>query len=328
MDSNNMTGNTCILNSLRGIALQNCDFTTLTLNTIANTTTEYGLFITGLSDNNNFSWNAFQYNALQNGVDNGLGNVFDYNYWSNYGGVDGDEDGIGDTVYTSNAITDPNPLMYFPFPPEWARTPVDQAIEHGSSSQFSVTLEFTITTTTAPYQLSVDDTENFTVDSGGTIVRRWNARLYVGVYPLRVVATNIYGFITVGDFTLTVADTRPPHVDRYREGDGGDDDLQWLQWRLADLSPLTYILFRNGTEVASSTTPQLRHWVFTTLEDLPSGVYNYTIVAIDIWDNMASETVIVTIQHIQPQDTILPWLVISVLAVVVIIASFIVFKNR
>lgn len=51
--------------------------------------------------------------------------IFDYNFYSNYGGIDEDEDGIGDTAYLDlyGSIQDNHPLMYYPwFPPIPAST--------------------------------------------------------------------------------------------------------------------------------------------------------------------------------------------------------------
>jgi parallel beta-helix repeat protein len=326
MDSNSVTGNSCFNNSLRGIVLQNCDSTTLAFNAVTNTSLEYGLRFTG-SSNNNISWNVFAYSASLNGfVTGGSGNVFEYNYWSDYSGVDSDEDGIGDTAYAVGGLTDSNPLMYYPFPPEFEQTPVDQAIEFGTV--FSYTLEFAVTATTAPHQLTVDDVGNFAVDIADTIISRTTPE--VGIYPVQVVATNIYGFTAVGDFTLTVADTTPPTVTeaedlRFLEGEGADYELQWT---LSDLSPLNFILYRNGTEVTSSSTPTTAVYFSTTIEDLPAGVYNYTIVATDIWDNVAADTAIVTILPTPFLDALLPWLVVGAAAVVVVIASFVIFRKR
>ncbi|MFW9887539.1 MAG: nitrous oxide reductase family maturation protein NosD [Candidatus Thorarchaeota archaeon] len=327
MDSSNVTGNSCILNELRGIAIQDCDFTLLTFNTITNTTVEYGLFITAGSTNNDVNWNAFAYSGAADCADVGSSNVFDHNYYSDYGGIDADEDGIGDTTHPiPNANSDTYPLIYYPFPPGWDQTPVNQAIEFGTS--FSYLLDFTVTSTTAPYQLSVDDYVNFAVDTDDTIVSRTSPE--VGIYPVKVIATNIYGFTTVGTFTLTVADTTPPTVTdaediSFLEGEGGDYELQWT---LSDLSPLNFVLLKNDSEVTSSTEPTTAVYFSTTIEDLAPGVYNYTIVATDIWDNMAYDTVIVTVLPIPLLDTLLPWLILSAAAVVIIIVSIVIFKRR
>ncbi len=326
MDHNNVTRNSCTLNTLRGIVLQECDFNNLTFNIIANTTTDFGLLLPGQSDNNDLTWNVLVHNVF-NCIDDGIGNTFDNNYWSDYGGVDNDEDGIGDTTYLFDTTnSDSNPLMYYPFPPEFAQTPVDQVIEFGTV--FSYTLEFTVTATTAPYQLSVDDVANFAVDTGDTIISRTTPE--VGIYPVQTVATNIYGFATVSAFTLTVADTTPPTVTdaediEFLEGEGGDYELQWT---LSDLSPLNFVLLRNGTEVISSSEPTTAVYYSTAVEDLPPGVYNYTIVATDIWDNVAFDTALVTILPVPVLDALLPWLIVGAAAVVVVIVSFAVFRKR
>jgi parallel beta-helix repeat protein len=328
MDSNNVTGNTCFNNTLRGIALQQCDSNTLTFNTATNTSVEHGLRLTGPSNNNNFSWNVFAYSAVLNGFDTGgVNNLFENNYWSDYGGVDADEDGIGDTTYAGTGLTDSNPLVYYPFSPEFAQSPVDQAIEFGTV--FSYALEFAVIATTAPYHLSVDDFVNFAVDTGDTIISRTTPE--VGIYPVQVTATNIYGFATRDSFILTIADTRPPTFVTVAEdieileGERSDNKLQWT---IADLSPLNFVLFRNGTEAISSSTPALRVWLLESVENLPPGVYNYTVVATDIWDNTASDTAIVTILPRPSLDSLLPWLIVGIETVVLAIVLITFFRKR
>ncbi|KXH69773.1 MAG: hypothetical protein AM326_12495 [Candidatus Thorarchaeota archaeon SMTZ-45] len=213
----------------------------------------YGISFDPEADFGIVMWNVLEDNSKDNGVDLGANNDFNYNYWSDYAGADVDQDGIGDTAHAFDYNSDSNPLMYYPFPPEWAQTPTDQVMEFGNI--FEYTLEFIVTVKAAPYELAVDDSMNFAIDTGDRIISR--TALAVGVYPLEIVATNIYGFTTEGGFTITVQDTTPPTIIpgediTYIEGETDHE----LQWTLSDLSSLTYTLLRNGTEVTSDDTPR------------------------------------------------------------------------
>jgi parallel beta-helix repeat protein len=74
--------------------------------------------------------------------DNGL----EGNYWSNYGGVDSDQDGIGDSPYIIDANnTDRDPLMglFSEFPINWAnRTYLTMTICNSSISNFQYTVVY------------------------------------------------------------------------------------------------------------------------------------------------------------------------------------------
>jgi parallel beta-helix repeat protein len=61
-------------------------------------------------------WNLFAGNVF-NAEDRGQNNAFDYNYWSDYTGIDLNFDGIGDSPYLirgSARSADPHPLMAAP----------------------------------------------------------------------------------------------------------------------------------------------------------------------------------------------------------------------
>ncbi|MFW9910748.1 MAG: hypothetical protein ACFFEF_19505, partial [Candidatus Thorarchaeota archaeon] len=245
--------------------------------------------------------------------------------WSDYAGSDSNGDGFGDTPYTFTSNSDPHPLMYFPFAPDWLHHPVDQVIEFGNV--FEYPLEFITTAQTAPYELFVDDVVNFAAVYDDTIIS--NSALPVGVYPLQVVATNIYGCMTEGAFTLTVEDTTAPLITSpeditYTKGEGDHE----IAWTMSDLSPISYRVLLNGTELTSSPVTATSQSFSMTLEDKDPGVYNYSMVAEDIWGNMAIDTVIVTVLPIPLLEVLLPWLSVGAVAVIVLVVIVFVLQKR
>ena len=98
---NKIINNTVNNNTQFGIFLStDCNNNTVVGNKVINNT-DYGIVLTGCNDNL-FYQNIFQNNGI-NAFDNGTQNYWDNgkigNYWDNYGGVDADDDGIGDTPY-------------------------------------------------------------------------------------------------------------------------------------------------------------------------------------------------------------------------------------
>jgi hypothetical protein len=89
-----------------------------------------------------------------------------------------------------------------------------------------------------------------------------------------------------------------------------DDDTEYeLQWTMSE--PITPIFFT------------------TNIGNLVPGVYNYTMVAEDIWGNVATDMLLVTITPIPFLEAMLPWLiVIPVVAVIVIVVVVLLRKRR
>lgn len=319
-----VTSNLCANNSNCGFFFDNCD-----LNTIANNTsidnTMYGITLQNMADFNNVQWNALINNPGDDASDFSSGNVFTYNYYSDYSGVDANQDYIGDTSHTFLFNSDSYPLMYVPFAPEWVTIPKDQIIEFGNNFEYN--FQFLTLEPSAPYELHVNDSANFVVINDEMIQSR--ITLPVGDYPLDVNTTNAYGYYTKEIFTLAVRDTTPPiitHPDDITITVG--DEGPQLEWTLSDLSPLIYSLLRNGTEISSSTVPTTAVYFSTTIETYTSGVYNYTMVGVDIWGNVATDMVLVAIQPIPFIDAMLPWLLVGVIGTVVAIVIVITIRKR
>jgi parallel beta-helix repeat protein len=301
-DSNTVLGNNFTSNS-NGIDIKYSNFNAVANNTsTSNTNIGISLFYSVAAE---IQWNAFMNNPT-NGLDEyGLGNVFDFNYWSDYAGNDSSGDGFGDTPYTFTGNSDTHPLMYSPFAPNWLHVPVDQVVEFGNIFEYHI--EFIITAFTAPYDLSVDNLANFAVNPDDTIMSK--TALPVGVYTLQVEATNIYGYKTEGTFKLTVQDTTPPLISRpeditYTKGEGEHS----ITWMISDLSLTSYRVLLDGIELSSSAEPANVTSFSWFLEDKDPGIYSYTMMVEDIWGNTATDTVIVTVLGFPSIEVPLPWL--------------------
>jgi parallel beta-helix repeat protein len=108
---NLITNNTCQGNE-KGIRIHDSTRNQIIDNTFADN--YYGIDLDPSSGCNCIQLNRFIDNTV-NALDDGFCNNVDYNYWSDYTGVDENLDGIGDTPYyfTGTAENfDPHPLMY------------------------------------------------------------------------------------------------------------------------------------------------------------------------------------------------------------------------
>lgn len=315
---NTLTDNICNENTHSGFRLQAAISNIFENNT--SNENEFGIWATASNDNF-IQWNIFANNTAANGISDGVPSIWDYNYWSDYVGSDGNGDGIGDTSHVFSDV-DYHPLMYLPFPVEWAKTITDQQVEFGSDFLYSIAV-----TCDAPYEVWMNDSLNFFLDNEIITSR---TVLAVGDYAIAVNATNIYGYRTEAIFIVRVRDTTPPtttHPDDIIVTVG--DEGPWLEWSLSDLSPLTYSLLRNGTEVSSMQLPPSTSVYFATqLETDSPGVYNYTIIGVDIWGNVATDMVLVTILPIPFMEAMLPWLIVSAVGIVVLIVIVIIIRKR
>ncbi len=289
-NSNTLVNNTSAGNSDIGIQLEDSDFNTVANNSCNNN--QAGIYLLMGADNNGVFWNVLIDN-LANGVMGPfqLGNVFDYNYWSDYSGTDADADGIGDTAYVFTRIIDNHPLMYLPTPPGWTEQPVDQTVEFGFSIfhyKLNVTCPSPVTWEMNHALFSVDDVGM--VSSGSVLL--------IDIYDLRVVVTNIYGSILQTNLRVNVMDTTSPGwliipTDQtlyYGEGldyQTAAIDLSGIDhWELNDTVHFTYTV----THYSLGSTIRL-----TNVTALSAGVYSLEIRAYDPYDNYCSATFVVAV---------------------------------
>jgi len=155
---------------------------------------------------NRISWNVFsegldivqEYSSL---------NDYNYNFYSDYVGLDIDQNGIGDTAHTFVTGTDPHPLTFWPSSPSWVDLPDDQVIELGVPFRIDMIAE-----SLSPLLWSVNDPQNFDIYDNGTLKAH---NLAIGTYQLKITVSNIYAhfipsFVIDTEFTVSVEDTTPP----------------------------------------------------------------------------------------------------------------------
>jgi parallel beta-helix repeat protein len=313
---NVVSENICTGNSNIGIRLQGGGWSIFENNTSKENA--YGIWTTATS-NSPIHWNIFA-NNTDNIQDDGANTDWDYNYWSDYTGSDANSDGFGDTPY-SFGYDDYHPLMFPPFPVEWAQLITDQYVEFGSYFDYNIAINCP-----APYVVYVNDTTNFWT---GVPTLSSSTTLAVGDYPLLVNVTNIYGYFTEAIFTVFVRDTTPPIItepDDFSFMVG--EEYQTIEWNAQDLSPLSYVVLKDGSEVSSYSTFLNSIHFSMTLESYQAGIFNYTIVVTDAYGNVAFDTVIVTIIPRPFLEVMLPWLIVGVIAVVVLTVTFILLRKR
>jgi len=193
-DSNVVSDNTCTSNS-EGIRFEDSDSNVVSNNTCTSNI-DIGINLDISSDLNNIQWNVFV-DSPANGYDLGTGNVFDYNYWSDYSGTDANGDGFGDIPYTFTSNSDPHPLVYLPSL-SWIEPPTDQSVEFEHLFHYELNILYD-----GPLTWSISDTMRFRIDNQGVVESLWI--LPIGDYALRVNVTNIYGISITATFHVRVA---------------------------------------------------------------------------------------------------------------------------
>ncbi len=242
------------------------------------------------------TWNVFEDNGV-NAFDSSSTAMFDYNYWSNYTGVDSNADGIGDTVHPIDGPAnnnDTHPIVYHSTLPVWSSEPVDQTAELGGDFYY-----FLVVTTSSDLAPIVDwwvnDTTNFAVYDGSVENAIF---LDLGEYPLEVKAINLYGFELSATFTVTVLDRTDPEINGpnsigYIVGQVG----RTITWIPEDYDPASYSVTLDGVEVMSGAWNSTTENVTISVDGLSVGDHFFVATFTDGSGNSANHEVIVSVNE-------------------------------
>ncbi|MFW9993793.1 MAG: nitrous oxide reductase family maturation protein NosD [Candidatus Odinarchaeota archaeon] len=321
-DFNTFRSNHIEENTEHGIELSNSYNNSLTWNILDNNT-ELGIRMSSLSGDNLVYYNFFMDNnqsdvqAYDESSGNSWTNGTHGNYWSEYTGVDANNDGIGDTNYTLAGglqVNDTRPLVSR----MQLTGPGDLNIEAGSTGTGSIAWIPLTNLLPAGYELYKDGnlSGSGTWMPGSAIQVDVNVTgLPLGTYNYTLVIFDISGKTAANTTMLTVEDTTSPLIIytgtvqiSFEKGTTGN----WFNASASDLYPGTYTIYRNGSIILAG------NWtsgaIFpVNLDDLEPGVYNYTLVVRDTSGNTNSLAVTVTVSK-PPSTPLDPGTVLVVLS--------------
>ena len=169
-------------------------------------------------------------------------------------------------------------------PPSWVQVPVDQTSQFGAAFRYDLNA-----TDMSSISWWVNDTARFSIDSSGVV--RNATSLVVGVYHLRVNATDAHGNALSATFKVTVGDTTPPAWVQVPV----DQTIQfgtafWYDLNATDLSAISWWI--NDTARFSIDSSG----IIRNATSLPVGVYHLRVNVTDFYNNILSGTFKVTVQ--------------------------------
>lgn len=257
-----------------GILLYNTSNVQIMNSTISGIT-DTGVFLDATCSSSLVKWNIFEMNGV-NAEDDGTGNVFNENYWDDYGGLDiTPKDGIGDSPYAISGTAsnhDANPLVFPPgrAPIRWVDEPTDQILEYGNNFEYDVDVDYL----DQEVFFWINDTQNFAINSTGSITN--SSILDLGVYGIRVSVNDTYGHEIYSVFNVTVT---TPHIEWRYPAEGQEvifpvgETVFRFQYKAFLLSGVW--LFINGTNFGSVQNKDSIRFEYTTATD---GYINATLV--------------------------------------------------
>jgi parallel beta-helix repeat protein len=256
---------------------------------------QWGILIESTSTRNLFRWNVFRNLSFGPAQCDAIVNIFDYNYYDYYVGVDENGDGIGDFPHpipgTANAA-DYHPLLLEPTFPVWNPSPTNQVLEFGNRFSYSLGVS-------SPVPIEdwyISDTAHFMVDDTGTIMD--HGILEVGTYPIDVVITNTHTLSLESSFTVTVEDTVSPvwisQIQDKSFGAGEDIEIQLTAWDLAGIDSWD-ISDSENFSIASSSFAETGVVTISDIGDLAAGTYTLSITAYDPSGNYVAASFSITV---------------------------------
>ena len=117
-----------------------------------------------------------------------------------------------------------------------------------------------------------------------------------GIYNYVLRVMDLGSNLASDNVTVTVYDITNPTLNApediiYSEG-STDNQISWIPF---DLNPSSYAIYQNSSVISSGAWNSSTSTINMSVDGLALGVYNYTIVVVDVGENTAIDTVFVTV---------------------------------
>ncbi|MEN3025649.1 MAG: Ig-like domain-containing protein [Candidatus Methanosuratincola petrocarbonis] len=259
---------------------------------------------------NALTWNDF-INPL-NSYDDSL-NLWDWNYFSDYSGVDRDGDGAGDTPYSvpGGSNIDLHPRIHDNDLP----TVVSVLPANGSFHPYVSTISAQYFDTTSNVnsslcRLILDNVDVTLNASFATYNMSFSGTLGEGTHSVRMYLEDFYGNAMWHNWSFGV-DATPPSIHPLSPTNGTlvADSTPALCFGYSDslsgISPLSVRLFLDGVNVTSSASINGTIACYLPSSPLSDGSHNATISVADAVGNNASSTVFFTVDATPPSISLI-----------------------
>ena len=299
-----ISNNTISQNKRQGIEINENNNNTIVNNIITNNL-NYGIKLINGTENKIYLNTLIQNNIGQkqgyaNNISNSWTNGYFGNYWSDYTGVDTNNDGIGDSNYTLDGglkVNDTLPLMYAEI---FSVAKVADITYSEGTTNHAINWVINgygfISYTVYKNGSQITTGSNSSQLSNKQIFQPING-LSMGIYNYTLVVEDTsISLMTNTSVIVTVRDTTPPVLTAsvttlsYKAGTTGHE----ITINASDLHPSSYIVYKNGTNIASGSWNSSVS-ITVSVDGLAVGTYNFTIVVYDISNNHAQVSILITV---------------------------------